>query len=207
MLHQRSGVITGDEQGGETALRETGVTENFLDGEGTAGDVAGMFQHADITRHEVRCRETEHLPEREIPGHDSEHDADGLVGDEALRALGLDRYIGEEGFGMFDIVVADAGAFFDFGGAFLQHFAHFVGHQFREFLRTFAQNSGGFFHMRGTYAEATLLPFAEAGMRGVDTPGDLDVRMRRILFDEHAVGGVDAFHAASFHEHGVKKRY
>ena len=72
----------------EYAFGETGAEENVFNFQGALRDVGGVFQQADVAGHQARSDEAEDLPEREVPRHDGENDAERLVTDKALGSGG-----------------------------------------------------------------------------------------------------------------------
>ena len=66
-----------DEQGLKHAFRETGAPKNIFNRERALRNIGGVFEQADIARHQGRRGEAEHLPERKIPWHDGENGPSG----------------------------------------------------------------------------------------------------------------------------------
>ncbi len=67
-----------DHQRAEQVLRKTGAPKHVLDGERTPGNVRRVLQHCAVARHQPRCGEAEHLPERKVPRHDGQYDAERI---------------------------------------------------------------------------------------------------------------------------------
>jgi hypothetical protein len=89
-----------------------------------------MLEHAAVARHQARRGEAEHLPEREVPRHHREHDAERIEVDEGLlRALDRHRLAREVARGVLGEVLARAGALVDLGEAVGHGLAHLLGHQ------------------------------------------------------------------------------
>ena len=97
--------------------RKAGVAEHRLDRERAARDVAGVLQHGAVAGHQRRRGEAEHLPERKVPRHHREHDAERVEGHEGLRAVDVDRLAREVRRGVVGEVVAGARALVDLGAA------------------------------------------------------------------------------------------
>ena len=77
------------------SARHAGLVQHLLDRERAAGHVAGMLQQRAVAGHQRRRGEAEHLPEREIPRHHREHDADRVEGDERFGPADVGRLVGE----------------------------------------------------------------------------------------------------------------
>ena len=100
-----------------------------------------MLQHRAVAGHQRRGDEAEHLPEREIPRHDRQHDADRVEGDEHFGTAEVDRLVGKIGVGVLGEPVAMERAFLDLGPAFVEGLAHLVGHQPRRIRPALAEDS------------------------------------------------------------------
>ncbi len=69
--------------------------------------VRGVLEQPDVAGHQRRRGEPEHLPEREVPGHDGQHRPERLVADEAAaRRWCRTRFVGQQPFGVFGVVAA-----------------------------------------------------------------------------------------------------
>ncbi len=91
-----------DEEGLEDAAGKAGAAHEGFNRQGTLRHVGCVLQEADVAGHERGGEETEDLPEGEVPGHDGEDDAEGVVADVAiflLRAVGL---LGDDALGSED---------------------------------------------------------------------------------------------------------
>jgi hypothetical protein len=153
-------------------VRKTGLAKRFLDGQGAARHVAGVLEDGAVARHQRRRRETEDLPEREVPGHDRQHDPDRLEGDEApggIRLHGLGR---EEGAGVVGVEVADPGALVDLRPTLAQGLAHLECHQIRVELGPVPQGPPHRLQQLGALAEGRLTPGEERAVNLVDDPRD-----------------------------------
>ena len=73
-----------DQQRLEHVGREARLAEQLLDVERGLGHVAGVLEQADVARHERRGGEPHRLPQREVPRHDRQDDAERLVHDVGL---------------------------------------------------------------------------------------------------------------------------
>src|SRR5208283_2228948 len=70
---------SADQKGLEDTFGKTGAEKDLLNLQGALRNVGSVLQQADIAGHQAWRDEAENLPEREVPGHDGEDDADGLV--------------------------------------------------------------------------------------------------------------------------------
>jgi hypothetical protein len=108
----------------ERAAWEARAADEGLDGEGALRDVGGVLEEADVASHERWREEAEDLPEREVPRHDGEDDAEGIVADVGLFVLGLVVLGGEDLRGVIGVEAAASGALGDLragGGEGLAH--------------------------------------------------------------------------------------
>ena len=76
--------VRADQKGGEGAVLEAGLFENFFDRQRASGNVRGVFQHAGIARHQGRRGKPDDLPEREIPRHHRQNRAKRQVAHEGF---------------------------------------------------------------------------------------------------------------------------
>ena len=74
-------LLAADHQRAEQVLRKSRAPEHVLDRERAAGHVRRVLQHGRVARHQARRREAEHLPERKVPRHHREHDAERIERD------------------------------------------------------------------------------------------------------------------------------
>src|SRR5207245_2851792 len=72
-------------------LGEPRLAEDLLDRKRTPRHVRGMLEHRGVTHHEARRRESEDLPEWEVPRHYRQHDAERVERDKALVGFSPDR--------------------------------------------------------------------------------------------------------------------
>ncbi len=87
VIEERRHVRRADQERLEHAVGKPRAPEDVLDGQRALRHVRRVLEEADVAGHQRRRGEAEHLPEREVPGHDGQHDAERLVADVALRAL------------------------------------------------------------------------------------------------------------------------
>src|SRR5205085_4815257 len=83
------------EDGAKKALWESGVADDLFDRQRALWNVRRVLEETRVTRHECRRREPNDLPERKVPGHDRENDAQGLKGDETPSCIRADLLVGE----------------------------------------------------------------------------------------------------------------
>jgi hypothetical protein len=117
-----------DEEGLEDATGEAGAAHEGLDGEGALRDVGGVLEQANVAGHKRGGEEAEDLPEGEVPGHNGEDDANGVVANVRLGMLGGDSFGGEEADSVVGVIAADGGAFGDFFAGGGEGLAHLGGH-------------------------------------------------------------------------------
>ena len=89
---------------------ETGPPEQVFQKEGALRDAGRVLEQADVAGHQRGRGEPDHLPERKVPGHDSQHGAERQGADEgpcAVYGVGLVR---QQTLGVLGIEVAGAGA-------------------------------------------------------------------------------------------------
>ncbi len=79
-----------EEQRLEDAAGKAGTADQGFDGQRALRHVGGVLQQADVAGHQRRREEAEDLPEREVPGHDREDEAERILADVALGVLGGD---------------------------------------------------------------------------------------------------------------------
>ena len=85
-----------DEQTLKHAARRARLLEQLFERERALRHVRRVLEQADVAGGDRRRREPNHLPERKIPRHHGEHDADRLERDEAALAGNIDRLVGEK---------------------------------------------------------------------------------------------------------------
>ena len=95
VLDQRFDVAAREQQGAEQVARHAGLMQHLLDRQRAARHVAGVLQEHAVAGHQRGRGGAEHLPEREIPRHHREHDADRIEGDERFAAADVGRLVGE----------------------------------------------------------------------------------------------------------------
>lgn len=80
--------VGADEQRGEQTGRAAGPVPDVGDGQGTTRHVRGVFEHGTVAGQQRGWREAEHLPERIVPGHDCQDEAQRVEGDVAAGGPG-----------------------------------------------------------------------------------------------------------------------
>ena len=156
VLDHRFHLPAADQERAEHAFRKSRLHEHLFDCERAARHVRRVFQYAGIARHQRRRCKPEHLPERKVPRHDGEHDAQRLERDVGLRRLGLDHLRREMRLGVIGVVVAAERALLGFRDALLERLAHFERHQPRELFLPLAKNGRGFLHRPRAFGERRL---------------------------------------------------
>jgi len=71
-------LFVADEKRSEHAPRESGLRKDFFNGERAARHVRGVLQHAHVAGHQRGRGKPVDLPERKVPRHDGEDDAERL---------------------------------------------------------------------------------------------------------------------------------
>jgi hypothetical protein len=191
MLDHGVDVTTADHQRAKQVLGEACTTEDVLDRQRTTGNVRCMLQHRRVARHEAGGGEAEHLPERKIPRHHGEHDAQRPEGDDALARIGLHGFVREKARGVFGEVVAGERAFLRFARPVLDRLAHLARHQHGKVLRFVAQDRRGLAHRLRAFAERHVAPVDPRGMHGIDDAVDLLRRHFVVRCDRFAGCRVD----------------
>lgn len=164
--------------------------EDAFDGEGAAGDVGGVFEEQGVARHESGRGGAEELPERIIPRHDGEDDAEGLEDDGGVYR-GADGVDGtEEMRGVLGVEIATQGAFIDLGEGVGARFAHLGGDDAGEGGALAAEGGGDGAEVAGAGGEGCVAPGEEGGVGGGESGGDLRGGVGAVALDEAAGGGV-----------------
>ena len=152
-----------------------------------------MLEHCRVACHQRRGGEAEDLPEREVPGHHREHDADRIESDEALAGLGLHRLAGEEFLGIVRIELTGQRAFLRFANTVTHGLAHFLCHETRVGFGVLAQNPCGASHPSRAFFERGSPPGEKRFMGLADDVVDLGTRRLCIGLERLAGRGVDRF--------------
>ena len=158
---------------------ETRPVENVRNRQGTARNVGCVFQNRRIPGHQGRSRKSKHLPEREIPWHDRENDAQGFKNNLARHRPGLDRLGIEKGPGVIGVILQHPGAFPGLGTTLCNRLAHFQGHEFGERLLLITKDCRGPAHPLCPVIEAARAPVLERPMGRCDR---IVHRFGRVLF-------------------------
>ena len=153
IAEDRVHLLRADQQRLECAFRETRTLQYFLYLQSALRHVRSMFQKPHIARHQARRDEPEYLPEREVPRHDGEYDAHGLVLDVAAFGVGRDLLVGEKTFGVLGVIAAGPRALHGFVDGRAKGLAHFEGHQTAQILFIAFENARRFVHHRGALGE------------------------------------------------------
>ena len=175
----------------EHASRETGAEEDVFDFQSALRDIGGVFQQADVAGHQAGSDETEDLPEREVPGHDGENDAERLVTDEALGSGGRNDFVGDKFCGVLGVITAAQGALFGFGDGGAESFAHFEGHEAADWFLFGFENVRGFEHPAGAIGERGVTETLEGFSGFGDFFVDLRIGERVKFLYDFAGGGID----------------
>lgn len=170
---------------------ESGLMENRFDGQGAAADVGGVFEHGGVASHQRRNGKTEHLPEGEIPGHDGQHDAQGLKGHIAFRGVARDDFRGQETGAVVGIILANPGAFFDFRASLSDRLAHFVRHELRIVSLVTTQDQRHLTQPGGAVVKFRAAPTPEGLVGGYEKRLDGVIRQLGVGGDPLVGRGID----------------
>src|SRR3954463_6670220 len=129
VLQDLRNLVAPDEERLERAFREAGLRDEIFHRERALRDVRGVLEEPDVARGERGCREADHLPEREVPGHHGQHDAEGLVAHERTACVGLHHLVGDEARAVLGIEPAAESALVHLGERGAVELAHLEGHQ------------------------------------------------------------------------------
>jgi hypothetical protein len=103
--------------------------EHRFDGVCAGRDVLGVLHDGGVAGEEGGSEEADHLPEREVPGHDGEDRAEALVADAAGLGGALDLHWFEPAGAEVGGGAAGGGAFPDLAARFVDGLAHLERHQ------------------------------------------------------------------------------
>ena len=123
-----AGGLVREQHRPKQSIGEPRVPEHLLDVERAPRHVGRVLQDPRIPGYERWRRESEHLPEREIPGHDREHRSERFELDVAARCVTRAWLLGEEGCGLLGVVLARPRALLDLSHALCQRLAHLERH-------------------------------------------------------------------------------
>ena len=188
--------IGGNQQRLEDTVGVAGFVKNILDGFGTAGDIRGVFQEADVAHSQVRRGEPEDLPEGKVPWHDCENRAERFVDS-------LDARVGRTGValwleilaGRLGVVVTDPRALLDFGDGLSDGFTHLSGHRLGVLLFVLAEDFSCALEQLFAFPERTIPPLLE-GCRGlIKRTVNVVFRMSFVRFDPFTGRRIDDVHA------------
>ena len=165
--------------------------EELLDGEGAAGDVGGVFKEDRVAADENGRDGAEDLPEREIPRHDGEDDAERGKFNPRVGGGTGGVFRPEETWSLGGVVIAGEGAFLDFGEGVGAGFAHLGGDEAGEGGALAAEGRGDGAEVAGAGGERGVAPGEEGGVGGGESGGDLRGGVGAVALDEAAGGGVE----------------
>ena len=151
-----------------------------------------MLQNYGVTRGHSGDDRPQDLPERKIPGHDGQYDAQRLIADEAVRRVACDAFVSGEVGAVPRVIFAERRALFNLAAAVSERLAHFESHQLRALLAFGAQESGQFTQDGGAVGPVR---FAKTALRirgRLHRLGDCGGRVEGIIGDGFAVGGIYA---------------
>ena len=185
------GGFVGDGDLGDGIGRQAGGNEEVDEGVGATDDVGGGFKGDGIAGNEGGGGETEELPEWEVPGHDGEEDAKRLGEGIAAKGRVGEGLRGEGGGGEFGGVAAGPCAFFDFGLALGDGFAHFIGHEVGERVGAGFEGVGDGDEPGGSLSKGGVTPAGPPGLEVVELLPGGGQGEDGVFGEEVAGGGLD----------------
>ncbi len=165
--------------------------EHGLDGERTAGDVRRVFEEEGVAAQQGRRRGADDLPERKIPRHDGEHDAERFIDDPRIRWGAGRTFVGEERGPVVGEIRAGAGAFFDFAAGLGDGLAHLGGGEARELVAPDHEFARDGTEMLGARHGREGAPGALRGGGAGEGAFDGRARVLAIAGETAAGGGID----------------
>ena len=150
-----------------------------------------MLEEAGVAGHEGGRRETEDLPEREIPRHDREHGTEGQERHEAPAGVGRHHFRGEEALGVVRVVAAHPRALLRLRPAPRQRLAHLYRHQAGQLFLALVEQVRRAPHLRGPVGEARPSPSGSGAARLREDHGQVLVARLRVFPHQLVRGGID----------------
>jgi hypothetical protein len=139
---------------------------------------------------ERRCREADHLPEREVPRHHGQHGPERQERD----AAGLDGLVGEHAWPVLGVVAAPPGALVDLGARGADGLAHLLDHEARPGLLPVHEDLGRARHPRGALLDLRGAPAAKGLGRAPEPVLELGIAQEIEALDHTPGRGLDAPH-------------
>jgi hypothetical protein len=125
--------VGADEQRLEHALGGARAAEQILERERALRDVGRVFEQGDVPGAERGRRETNHLPERKVPGHHRQHGAERIEADGVAPVRSLAHHLGgEEALGVRRVVPASGRALLGLLLGRADELPHLDGHETAE---------------------------------------------------------------------------
>ena len=190
--------LVREEHRPKQAVRKPGVSEDALDLERAARHVRRMLQDARVPGDQGRRGEAEHLPEREIPGHDGEHRPQGFEANVAPRRVRGARLVGQEGRPVLRVVVAHPGAFLRFRHPLRERLAHLDRHGARVVILALVQLAARRAQPLDALGDGAPPPVARRRVRARHDPVQLAGRRLLERLEYRPCGGVDGLEAHRF---------
>src|SRR5205814_8690260 len=191
VLEQLSDAVRLDEQRLEHSLRESRPAEDLLYRQRRLGNVRRVLEKPDVSGDQRGRGEPEDLPEREVPRHDREHDAERLVPDEAFHRIRLHLFVGDEPRTVLRVVAAADRALVHLGQGGALQLAHLQRHHPTELFASGLEDVGGTRHPLGPLGGRSVALHPDGGGRAGEFFLDLRVRVRSERADGLASGRVD----------------
>jgi len=137
-----------------------------------------VLQDRTVAGHERRRGEANDLPEREIPRHHREDEAERLERDETLSRVRLRRLVREEALRVLGVKVAVPRALLELGQRLADRLAHLEGDEACILVGALAQHRRQRAHRYGALVEGALAPGLEGRLRFRDRGVHLLAAMR-----------------------------
>ena len=189
--HRLGDVRLGDEQAGEETHGQSGHREDVLHCDGAAAHVGRVLEEPCVPGRECRGGEPEDLPEREVPRHDRQDDAQRLIAGPAAGPGRRNGLVGQCLWALLGVVLADPGALLDLGQGLGDRLAHLRHHQVGQRLLALAQPGGRVQEHRATVLDVRAGPVRLGRRGGVQELLDLRAGHAVVAGELGARGRVD----------------
>src|SRR5262245_31878102 len=198
VLDDRIHLPAADHERAEQMLGKSRFPKQSFDGQGATRYVRCVFQDRGIARHQIRGREAEDLPEREIPRHHGQYDANGIERYEAIAHLRGNRLALQEPCGVLRVEVASDRAFLRLCDTLWDRLAHFSCHQESVVARVVAQQLPCPAHEFSAMIKADVPPRQECGMAFANDAPHLPGFHFFISREYIAIGWIDGLEGHDF---------
>ena len=131
------GLLVRDQKIGVQTDGRAGVDPEFLEGDGALRHAAGMLDHQNIARHQMRTRDARKLVVGEVPWLDAEDHPDRAALHMALAQGRMQFFIRKEALGILGVVGEDLGAELHLAARLVDALAHLQRHDVGQRPRPF----------------------------------------------------------------------